>query len=166
MPAAINRAALIAITEKEFSKLTTLLAGVDSNIAQRPFCDGTSIKDIISHRAHWTNLFFDWYQQGQETGKADIPAKGYKWNQLKEYNADLRKQNADVSWKYARMMLEKSHAHLILFIESKTDKELYEKPMQGGGSKWTTGRWAEAAGASHYRSAAKYIRKCMREMAN
>jgi hypothetical protein len=32
-----------------------------------------------------------------------------------------------------------------------------------GGTGWTTGRYAEAAGPSHYRSAAKFIRKCLRE---
>lgn len=31
-------------------------------------------------------------------------------------------------------------------------------PMRGGGSDWTTGRWAEAAGASHRRSAARWVR--------
>jgi hypothetical protein len=34
--------------------------------------------------------------------------------------------------------------------------------MKGGGNKWTTGRWAEASGASHYRSAAKYVRACLK----
>jgi len=35
--------------------------------------------------------------------------------------------------------------------------------MQGANNDWTTGRWAEAAGPSHYRSAAKFIRQCSRE---
>lgn len=162
MPAATNRTDLIAITEKEFAKLTALLAKVDADLAQRRFEDNTGIKDVIGHRAHWTNLFFGWYQQGQASGSADIPAKGYKWNQLKEYNAKLRADQQNLGWDEVRKMLEQSHARLIAFISEMSDAELYGGPMQGGGNKWTTGRWAEAAGASHYRSAAKYVRACLR----
>lgn len=167
MPAATNRADLISITEKEYTKLTTLLTKVDATIAKRPFEGGTSIKDVIGHRAHWTELFFGWYQQGQKTGVADIPAKGYKWNQLKEYNANLRQEQQGLSWDDVRQMLESSYGRLLDFIEQMDDQQLYGQPMQGGGKNgWTTGRFAEAAGASHYRSAAKYVRACLKKMAD
>lgn len=51
MPAATNRTDLISIIEKEYTKLTTLLSKVDATIAKQPFDDGTSIKDVIGHRA-------------------------------------------------------------------------------------------------------------------
>ena len=162
MPAATNRADLISTTEKEFTKLIVLLAGVDDDLAKRPFEDGVSIKDVIGHRAHWTGMFFEWYTQGQETGKADIPAKGYKWNQLKEYNAKLRADQQGLGWADVRGRLESSHARLVDFIIGMSDADLYGDPMKGGGNKWTTGRWVEASGASHYRSAAKYVRACLK----
>ncbi len=163
MPAATNRNDLIAITKKEFSKLMALLTEVDDDLALQLDEDETSIKDVIGHRAHWTNMFFNWYQQGQESGKADIPAKGYKWNQLKEYNAKLRIDQAKLGWDEVKTMLEESHAQLQNFLENTSDAELYNEPMKGGGNKWTTGRWAEASGASHYRSASKYVRARLRE---
>ncbi len=162
MPAATNRADLIATTEKEFTKLGALLEGVDNDLAKCQFEDGVSIKHVIGHRAHWTGMFFDWFRQGQETGAADIPAKGYKWNQLKEYNAKLRDDQAGLSWGEVRMMLDDSHARLLAFITGMSDADLYGGPMKGGGNKWTMGRWAEASGASHYRSAAKYVRACLK----
>lgn len=162
MPAATNRIELISITEKEFSKLSVLLGEVDERLAMEPFEDGISIKDVIGHRAHWTGLFFGWHAQGLETGAADVPAMGYKWNQLKAYNAKLRDEQAELSWVDVKTMLESSHVRLIEFITVMDDAALYSGPMQGGGSKWTTGRWAEAAGASHYRSATKYLRACLR----
>lgn len=162
MPAATNRADLIATTEREFTKLAALLATVDDQLAMQPFEGGVSIKDVIGHRAHWTGLFFGWYAQGQEMGAADIPAKGYKWNQLKAYNAKLRDDQAGLDWAEVLTMLEQSHARLLAFITDMSDADLYARPMRGGGSKWTTGRWAEAAGASHYRSAAKFVRACLR----
>lgn len=162
MPAATNKTDLLSATKKDFAKLTTLLADIDEPLAKRGFEDGISIKDVIGHRAHWTGMFFDWFAQGQETGAADIPAKGYKWNQLKEYNAKLRADQAGLGWGKVQVMLEDSHARLLDFIEGMNDDDLYGGPMKGGGNKWATGRWIEASGASHYRSAAKYVRACMR----
>jgi len=163
MPAATNRADLIAITEKEFDKLSNLLAKVDDALASYPCEDGISIKHVIGHRAHWTGMFFDWYAQGQKTGKADIPAKGYKWNQLKAYNAKLRADQTGLSWDHVQELLKESHTRLLKFINKMNDAGLYAAPMKGGGNKWTTGRWAEASGASHYRSAAKFVRSCLRQ---
>jgi hypothetical protein len=59
-------------------------------------------------------------------------------------------------------LLQSRHAKLIQFLSDHSDAELYCGPMQGANNKWTPGRWAEAAGASHYRSAAKFIRKVLR----
>ncbi|PIE14805.1 MAG: hypothetical protein CSA68_09010 [Rhodobacterales bacterium] len=162
MPAATTRADLLAVTEKEFTKLTKLLADLGEEAALCEYEDSTTIKDVIGHRAHWSDLFLGWYAQGQETGQADIPAKGYKWSQIKEYNDQLREQQRGLGWDEVREMLAASHARLIDFIENQTDSTLYAAPMTGGNGKWTTGRFAEAAGASAYRSAAKFVRAALR----
>ena len=91
-----------------------------------------------------------------------FPAEGYKWNDLKRYNADLRNRQVDLEWDDARAMLNKAHAKFTAFITSKSDKDLYSGPMAGANNAWTPGRWAEAAAPSHYRSAAKYIRARLR----
>jgi hypothetical protein len=162
MPAATNRTQLLEVTSAEFEKLAGVLARLDHETAIRPFEDGVSIKDVIGHRAHWIDLFFGWYTAGQAGEKPDIPARGYKWNRLKEYNAKLRARQADLTWDEVRDMLDHEHARLMGFVAGKSDGALYGAPMQGGGNHWTTGRWAEAAGPSAYRSALKYIRACLR----
>lgn len=164
MPAATNRDDLLAVTIKDYTKLAKIIEGIDGKIAQVPFEDGITIQHVIGHRAHWTGLFFMWFAQGQKTGMADIPAKGYKWNQLKDYNAKVRDRQSTLSWGEVCQMLEESHRELVEFIGSKTESDLYGGPMKGGGNKWTTGRYAEAAGASHYRSAAKFLRASLRQL--
>jgi hypothetical protein len=62
-------------------------------------------------------------------------------------------------------MLRDTNANLIDFIDAHSDADLYGGPMKGANNHWTTGRWAEAAGASHYRSAAKYVRAAIRAAA-
>jgi hypothetical protein len=100
-----------------------------------------------------------WYRDGQAGLEVYFPAKGYKWNETRRYNADLRKAQAGFSWVSARAELSEKHEELTALLESLSDEELYDAPMKGAKNHWTTGRWAEAAGPSHYRSAAKYLRQ-------
>lgn len=164
MPAATNRNDLRAVTAKEYGKLSGLIATITAEQANRPH-DGSTIKDVIAHRAHWTELFFGWYADGQSGRPVYFPARGYNWAEMKRYNADLRDSQADLNWPDAQAMLHGSYKKLITFIESHSDVDLYAGPMKGAKNTWTTGRWAEAAGASHYRSATKYIRAALRAQA-
>ncbi|MEL6841075.1 MAG: ClbS/DfsB family four-helix bundle protein [Pseudomonadota bacterium] len=161
MPAATNKTDLRTITEKEFTKLSKLLESIDATTAYLSH-DETTIKDVIGHRAHWTEIFFDWYNDGQAGKPVYMPAKGYKWNELKRYNADLRAAQSDLSWDDVQKMLQDSYSKLMAFIDAHDDVQLYGAPMKGANNKWTTGRFAEASGASHYRSAAKYVRAVIR----
>lgn len=151
---------LLSVTESEYAKLVTALdrVPVNAQLVPDPDADGTTLKDILGHRAHWITLFLGWYAAGQRGELAALPAPGYKWNELKRYNADLREAQADLTWDAARALLAENHLALLDLIKHLNDAALYGAPMAGGNNKWTTGRWAEAAGPSHYRSARKYIR--------
>lgn len=163
MPAATAKAELREITVKEFDKLMKLVDGVSAEVALRKREEDTSIKDVIAHRAHWIDLFLGWYADGQAGKEVHFPAKGYKWNDLKRYNAALREAQKALDWDDAGALLRDRHAKLLAFIDGKNDEALYGGPMKGAHNNWTPGRWAEAAGASHYRSAAKYLRACLRD---
>ncbi|MCT8159963.1 ClbS/DfsB family four-helix bundle protein [Pseudoruegeria sp. SHC-113] len=163
--AAQSKPELLQITETEFTKLAKLLDGVSHAEALRKDAEDTSIKDVVAHRAHWIDLFLGWYAQGQAGAKVHFPAEGYKWNDLKRYNADLRARQAGLGWPEARALLAANHSKLIAFLTQSSEAQLYGGPMKGGNNAWTAGRWAEAAGPSHYRSAAKYIRARQRAMA-
>ncbi len=164
--AATNKTDLLSIHEKEYSKLSELIASVDSNYALLKDEDGTSIKDIVAHRAHWIALFLGWYTDGQAGKTVYFPAEGYKWNELTRYNTHLRATQADMDWNDAKTALQSAFDTLSAFIKRHSDRDLYGGPMKGANNDWTPGRWAEAAGPSHFRSAAKYIRARLRASQN
>ncbi len=164
MPAATTKIDLLAVTAKEYGKLSALIADIDATTALAKDADDTSIKDVIAHRAHWIDLFLGWYADGQAGKTVHFPAEGYRWSDLKRYNADLRDRQRDLDWDAARAQFDEANAKLTAFLDAKSDKDLYGGPMKGANNKWTPGRWAEAAGPSHYRSAAKYIRVRLRDM--
>ena len=149
---------LAAVTKKEFEKLDKRLRQVDEQTALVKDDDDTSIKDVVGHRAHWIRLYFGWYHDGLDGKEVFFPAEGYKWNDLKRYNAAVRAEQADLGWEAVCRDLRLAHNELVEFIEQSSEDDLYGGPMAGANNYWTPGRWAEAAGPSHYRSAAKYIR--------
>ncbi|MEM9637163.1 MAG: ClbS/DfsB family four-helix bundle protein [Pseudomonadota bacterium] len=162
--AAQNKTDLLEVTGKEYLKLQRLIAPLGSSVALVKDADDTSIKDVIAHRAHWIDLFLGWYHDGRAGKPVFFPAEGYKWNELKRYNADLRHAQAQLSWPAACALLAERYAQLTRFLEERSEEELYGGPMRGAQNHWTPGRWAEAAGPSHFRSAAKYIRARLREI--
>lgn len=163
MPAATDKSALLAVTQKDFAKLDKLIETIPDDVAMTKLDEDTSIKDTIGHRAYWIGLFLGWYEDGIAGREVHIPAKGYKWNQLKELNASVRAEQSDLGWQTAKGLLRSNHARLIGRIEGLSDDDLYGHPMTGN-DKWTAGRFAEASGASHYRSAAKFIRSGLRQL--
>ncbi len=90
MPAATTKADLLAVTTKDYAKLAKLIAAIPDEQAFRKREDDTSIKDVIAHRAHWTDLFLGWYRDRLAGNPVYFPAKGNMWNDLKVYNAQLR----------------------------------------------------------------------------
>lgn len=160
--AAKSKSELIDITEKEFKKLKKLLETIDTDTAMEKREEETSVKDVIAHRAHWIDLFLGWYGDGQSGKAVFFPAEGYKWNDLKRYNADLRERQSNLDWPSALDLLQLNYDRLIEFIEGCSEEELYGGAMKGAKNAWTPGRWAEAAGPSHFRSASKYLRPILK----
>ncbi|MFK7964261.1 MAG: ClbS/DfsB family four-helix bundle protein [Burkholderiaceae bacterium] len=162
MAAAANKSDLIAVTEKEYEKLAKLLESVSARQAGKKEEDDTSIKDVVAHRAHWITLFLGWYKDGLAGKEVFFPAKGYKWSELKAYNRQLRLDQRAMSWPDAASLLKTNHKKLLKFMRDCSEADLYGHPMKGANNQWTAGRWAEAAGPSHYRSAAKFVRACLK----
>lgn len=156
--AAKNKTELLEVSRKEFAKLKKLTELLSGQTAMQKDDEDASIKDVIAHRAHWIGLFLGWYADGMAGKTVYFPAKGYKWNDLKHYNAELRIQQSALGWDHASNLLRKRYEQFIDFIENHSEEQLYGGPMKGANNKWTPGRWAEAAGPSHFRSAAKYVR--------
>lgn len=162
--AAQSKNELLEVTQKEFAKLEGLIGNFSAKHALVKDSDHTSVKDVIAHRAHWIELFLGWYSDGLAGKTVFFPAKGYKWNDLKRYNAELREAQSSLSWTEAQVSLRQNYEQLVAFIEKKSNDELYGSAMKGANNNWTAGRWAEAAGPSHFRSAAKYVRATLKNL--
>lgn len=163
MPISKTKIDLLSATEGEYRKLDTLLARVDAEHGTQPCPEGPCIKDIVGHRAYWVGLFLGWVADARAGDPVHLPADGYNWNELKDLSAHIRDEQRGLDWAAVRALLANRHARLMGLLNGMSEDELYGTVMPGQ-TKWTVGRYAEAAGASHYRSAAKYIRACLRSV--
>ena len=165
MPAAMNKTDLLAVFDKDLAKLRKTLDGVDETNAFLSAPDeDTTIKGVIAHRTHWMGMFHKWYEDGVAKREVHVPAKGYKWNQLKEYNAPLYARGNATSWVELLSEFGTACDKLRRFIEAQDDALLYTRCAVPWTGKWTLGRFAEASGPSHFRSANTYIRKALRSV--
>lgn len=165
MPAATTKSDLCATTEKGWRKLSRLLTAFDAESAMQADADGISAIRIVGHRAAWIEFYFTWCKAAAAKVAPVMPAPGFKWNQLEALNARIFDGQQGWTWEEAVTTLEAAHARLMDDLEGATEGALYGAPLSPE-LKWTRGRYAEAAGASHYRSAAKTLRKRLRQMAD
>ena len=163
MPAATNKSELLAVFDKDLAKLRKTLSEVDEDTSAATVPgDSTTIKGILAHRTHWMGMFHLWYEDGVAGREVFVPAKGYKWNQLKAYNAPLYSRGDKTPWADLVADFDAACAKLRAFIEDHDDHELYASGIHAWTGKWTLGRYAEASGPSHFRSANAYIRKALK----
>ncbi|MEL6435785.1 MAG: ClbS/DfsB family four-helix bundle protein [Pseudomonadota bacterium] len=163
MPAATNRTDLLAVFDKELSKLNKTLADVDEATANGCAPDDTvTIKGVIAHRTHWMGMFHTWFEDGLAGREVHVPAKGYKWNQLKAYNAGLYAEGDRRDWADVKADFDAACNRLRAFIADHNDADLYAPGGHAWTGKWTLGRYAEASGPSHFRSANAYVRKALK----
>lgn len=160
--AAASKEALLKVHHSEFEKLELLLDQIDEDLALEKDADNTSIKDVVGHRQHWIRLFLGWHRDGLAGREVFFPAPGYKWSELPRYNAVIRDTQTALTWKEARSGLRAAYEDLTTLITESSETDLYGGPMKGAKNNWTSGRWAESAGPSHFRSASKYIRVRLR----
>ncbi|WP_197409525.1 ClbS/DfsB family four-helix bundle protein [Erythrobacter sp. YT30] len=163
MPAATNKSDLLAVFDKDLAKLRKTLTTIDEEMSLLSAPDDiTTIRGILAHRTHWMGMLHTWYKDGIAGREVYVPAKGYKWNQLKEFNAPIYAKGNETSWKELLARFEAACDELRSFIDARDDAELYTVGEHLWTGKWTLGRYAEASGPSHFRSANTYIRKALR----
>jgi hypothetical protein len=163
MPAATNKTELLDAFDRERAKLRKTLVEVDeqSSTASAPD-DAATIKGVIAHRTHWMGMFHHWYEDGIAGREVFVPAKGYKWNQLKAYNAPIYAKGDETPWPDLLSAFDAACDRLRAFVAARDDQELYANGVHAWTGKWTLGRYAEASGPSHFRSANSYIRKVLK----
>lgn len=164
MPRANTKSELLAETEREYSALETLIAGVSPEEMQHPGTAGDwSIKDILAHLYEWQRMFFTWYEAGLRGEKAEMPAPGYKWSQLPALNHAIYLSYRDLPLEEVLALFRESHKRTLALIHSLNTEDLETPGRYVWSGEHRLLSFISSICGSHYRWAVTGIRKRLRK---
>jgi len=145
---------------KERTKLEDLLMDVPAKLkTSEEVTDGMTIKDFLAHRTEWGRMMTNWYETAKAGDTPAVPSEKYKWNQLKELNADIHKRFAKTPLKTIEKDFKEVHDNLYKMIQGMKEREILEKNVYGFTGSSSLAIYLSSATASHYRSAYRHINK-------
>lgn len=163
MPRPKNKSELLATSEKNLTKLWTIIDSLDDSQKLKTFKNKTllnkNIRDVLCHLHHWHLMFLEWYKVGMKNKKPEMPAKGYKWSDLPALNKIINETYQKTSLEEGYKLLKKSHKQVVKIISSHTNEELFTKKMYSWTGSTSLGAYLISCTASHYDWAFKTIKK-------
>jgi hypothetical protein len=118
-----------------------------------------SLKDMLAHLDAWHELLLEWERVGRTGLVPPIPAEGYTWKTLPDFNLTIHDAHADDPWDDVVARLDDSHARVHEVIASYDADELFEKKRYRWTGSTSVGSYAVSATTSHYEWAMKLLRQ-------
>ncbi len=166
MPRPTCKKDLLELSSKNFEKLIFVHDSLSEKELNAEFPKGhmnRNIRDVFAHLHHWHLLMLEWYKTGMSGQKPDMPAKGYTWKTLPDFNKKIWEQYNTTPLAEVKKLLAQSHKKVQQLIAKHTDEELFEKKKY----KWTgttsLGAYFVSATSSHYDWALKFLKKCLQK---
>jgi hypothetical protein len=162
MPRPKNKKELLELSNQNFKKLNDFVEQFSEAEKEADFPKGTlnrNFRDVLAHLHHWHLLMLDWYKVGMSGEKPIMPADGYTWKTLPDYNKKVWEKYQNTSLEDARKLLNESFLEVQKIIQKHTNDELFEKKRY----KWTgttsLGAYLISNTSSHYDWALKLMKK-------
>jgi hypothetical protein len=165
MPLPSTKSELLESLKLSYMKLDSEFDVINPENERRQGIEGNvSCCDIVSYQVGWANLLMGWEQQESEGKTPEMPAKGFKWNQLGDLAQSFYDKNSKKSLSQLRVELKESYHKLVTWIESLTEQELFEPHQRKWtGDKWAIVKWVQVNSIAPYRSARTKIRRWKKE---
>lgn len=124
-----------------------------------------TIKDLFIHLREWEELLLGWYEQGKRDGTVELPAPGYKWHETPRLNQDIQSRTCRRSWRSAKAQFDATHAQIVQLVRSLPEKKLFEPGHYSWTKKNALVAYVGANTSSHYRTAAKILKRWKKQQA-
>jgi hypothetical protein len=164
MPKPTNKKELIDLSRKHFESLNSLIDSLSDKYFDFPSkMFNRNIRDVLAHLHRWHLLFIDWYNDGMNGKKPEMPAKGFTWKTTSDLNKTIWNEYQAIDLQRVRVLFNESHIQILQIIEKHTDDELFEKKRYNWTGTTSLGLYLICATSSHYDWALKLIKKSLKE---
>ena len=165
----LNQTDLLDEIDIQWNILTELLDSLSSReMTKRGRNEaGWAIKDVLTHLFDWQERLLGWVESGKRGETPELPAPGYKWNQIRELNESIFRRHRQKSLDTVRNNLLATHARVVQEIKSLSKQELTELGFYSWtGKSWTLSDYIRANTSSHYIWAIKKIKRWLKDQGN
>lgn len=159
----LNKTQLLESIQKQYAALEKFLAPLTpEQLAHSPAPSAWAVKDILAHLYEWQQMFFRWYEAGLRDKMPEVPAPGYKWNQLPALNQSIYEKYRDLTPEKTLTLFRESHQKTIEFIENLPDADLAMPGLYKWMNNNTLMAYLNANTAAHYAWALKDAKKALK----
>jgi hypothetical protein len=161
MPLPTNKNELLSSLQAAYSKIVEEAASIPSGLERCPELEGgISPCDLIAYQIGWGYLLLSW-DELESRGKAvEMPAPGYKWNQLGLLANSFYGEQHEQTLKQLLDQFDELAEKIRLFIESKSEDTLFGiGKRRWAGQKWPIAKWIQVNTVAPYGSARTKLRR-------
>lgn len=161
MPLPNTKIELLSNLNQAYEKLDSEFDAIDSKYERKCGIEGkVSCCDIIAYLIGWGRLLVGW-EKIELAGKTpEMPAPGYKWNQLRRLADAFYEEHSKKSLQQLRNEFSELHQVLVSWINSLSDLELFQPQQRSWtGEKWPLVKWIQVNTIAPYRSARTKVRR-------
>jgi hypothetical protein len=162
MPRPLNKTQLLEVAQKDYQKLETYLNSLRPEQIMTAKAPEWSVKDILAHLYEWQRMFFIWYETGLSGETPEVPAPGYKWNQLPALNQAIFEKYHSLPLGEVLSMLRASQQKTIKFIAEIPDADLTTPGLYQWMNKNTLMAYLNSITSAHFVWALKESKKAIR----
>jgi hypothetical protein len=159
----LNKTQLLESIQKHYTALEKSLAPLTAEEMTYSCAPGAwAVKDILAHLVEWQQMFFKWYEGGSQGEMPEVPAPGYKWNQLPALNQAIYEKYQHLTADEALSLFRKSHQKTVQFIETLPDADLTTPGLYQWMNNNTLMSYLNSISAAHYVWALKDAKKTLK----
>jgi hypothetical protein len=161
MPLPTNKNQLLSSFQAAYSKLVEEATAVPSDLERNPGLEGgISPCDLIAYQIGWGRLLLSWDDLETRSETVEMPAPGFKWNQLGLLARSFYLEQEEQTLKQLLAQFEALKERMWLFIESNSDDTLFSiGKRHWAGQKWSLAKWIQVNTVAPYGGARAKLRK-------
>lgn len=161
MPLPSTKQELLGKLYEAYEKLDAEFAGLTAKSARLKELEGKiSACDVVAYQIGWGRLLCEWDKSEKRGVPPEMPAKGYKWNELGKLAASFYNEHKASSLSQLRKTFKATVDNIAAMIDEMTEREIFQRGHRDwAGEKWPVVKWIQVNTIAPYTSARTKVRR-------
>ena len=161
MPLPSSQQELLSRFDTAYNKLREEITHVPDELSRAPLLEGgLCLCELMAYQIGWGRLVLQWEAREQAGQPVEMPAPGFKWNQLGALAQSFYQRSQDDSAAQLLAQFDALASDLRIFMASSSEQLLFGVGQRHwAGAKWPLVKWLQVNTIAPYDSARAKLRK-------